>query len=320
MAPVPVSFRDVRAIYLTAGMASVPRRLGAVVQLVEDSELNAVVVNVKDGDGTYLGPGMEGVARKLREHGIYPIARIVVFQDNTLTRTNPEFAVRGADGAVWADAGGYRWVDPANREVWDRVASTAERAIDIGFLEVNFDYIRFPSDGDVGELSYPSYDGVTPKDEVLASFFGYLTERIHKNRPGVALSADVFGFTFISRGDLGIGQRLEVYGRYFDVLSPMLYPSHFSPGTFGFENPAEHPYELVGKTLASGLARLRAVSSTAVVRPWIQDFNMGAIYDAPLFREQIRATLDAGAGDTWMAWNPSNIYDPEKFIRAPEER
>lgn len=322
MAEVPVTFRDVRAIYFTAGMAASPRRLDKAIQLIEDSELNALVVNVKDGDGSYLGPGMTEIAGKLREHGIYPIARIVVFQDNGLTEERPDLAVRDADGKVWADEGGYRWVDPANQEVWDRVVTVAKEAINEGFLELNLDYVRFPSDGNVGELSYPTYTGKVSKEQVITDFFKYFTDQVRAEHPTAAISVDVFGFSFLSPTDLGIGQRLEAYAPYFDVISPMVYPSHFSPDTFGFENPAEHPYGVIMGTLARGMMRLKAASSTAIVRPWIQDFNMGAVYDTHMFREQIRAVRDAGAGlpgegDSWMAWNPSNLYEPEKFIRVP---
>ena len=126
------------------------------------------------------------------------------------------------------------------------------------------------------------------------------------------LSADLFAYSLLRNNGLGIGQRINDAAEYFDVVSPMIYPSHYTPGNFDFPNPATEPYQVTLKTLESGKSFI-SPSSTAIMRPWIQDFDMGAIYDKRMINEEIRAIKDAGYGDTWMIWNPSNIYDPEKF-------
>lgn len=311
---VSVSPSDVRAVYLTAAVASSPKRVGEMIGVIKSSGiLNAVVINIKDGDGTYVGAGMKRIVRRFLDEGIYPIARIVVFQDNALAALRPDLALRTASGTLWTSGGGaYRWVDPSSREVWDRTVKVAEEAFDEGFREVNFDYVRFPSEGNVAGIAYPVYDGKASMTKVIGDFFDSLTAAIRRERPGLVLSVDLFAYSFINDGGLGVGQRASDAARYFDVVSPMVYPSHYASGNFGFENPAEEPYRVVLRTLESGKKFLPA-SSTLVIRPWIQDFNLGAVYDRSKVQDEIRAIKDAGFGDTWMAWNPDNRYDPAVF-------
>jgi hypothetical protein len=310
--PLTVTARDVRAVYLTAGVGLSKSRIDGIVGLSQTSRVNAVVINVKDGDGTYLTDAMRDNVRKLREAGVYPIARIVVFQDNRLAKTRPDLALTNVDGSAWGSA--YHWVDPASREVWDGAVSVANRALAMGFAEVNFDYIRFPSDGDVGGIVYPVWDRVRPMTEVMNDFDIYLARNIRAVHPDAVLSADLFAYSFIQRGGLGVGQVLSDAARHFDVISPMIYPSHFAPLNFGIENPAQEPYQVVLRTLESGKALLPP-DTKVIVRPWIQDFNMGATYDAFMVREEIRAIRDAGLPDAWMAWNPTTIYDQAKFAK-----
>ena len=314
---VSTSFKDIRAVYMTAPVAQTPSWVNKIISLVaSSSELNAVVVNVKDENGVEFGDWTEPLVVKLRAAGIYPIARIVVFQDNAFAKSRPDLALHDKDGKLWtADKGNYLWLDPASKEVWDRTVTLAEQALDDGFKEINFDYVRFPSDGDNGDPVYPVYDGKTSKEEVIKNFFEYLTAKVHKDRPGSILSADLFAYTFIENNGLGIGQLAGNAGKYFDVISPMVYPSHYTPGDFGFSNPAKEPYQVILQTLDSGKVFLDEASSTAVIRPWIQDFDLGAVYDAPMIKEEIQAIKDAGYGDTWMDWNPKNVYDSEKFVK-----
>ncbi|MFH0806572.1 MAG: putative glycoside hydrolase [Candidatus Brennerbacteria bacterium] len=309
-----VSFRDVKALYATAAVAASPRHFGSLTALAKATEVNAIVVNIKDGDGVYLDENMRQVAKTLHENGIYPIARVVVFQDNELAARRQDLALKNADGTLWASGRGkYRWVDPANRDVWDYNVEVARSALDLGFSEVNFDYIRFPSDGDVNAAVFPSYDGTRPANVVMREFYEYLTREVKRTHPDAVLSIDLFAYSFLRSDGLGVGQRLADAAEFFDVVSPMVYPSHFSSGNFDFPNPAEHPYEVVYRTLNGGKIFMNA-SSTAIVRPWLQDFDIGATYDAPAVRSQIQATIDAGAGDTWMIWNPANVYEWNKFL------
>ncbi|MEK7542993.1 MAG: putative glycoside hydrolase [Patescibacteria group bacterium] len=332
--PLAVSFRDVKAIYATAAFVSSPSRLKSLIGLIKRTELNAIVINVKNEDGLYFGGDKaERIVSELRAEGIYPIARIVAFQDNDLAARRPDLALHNNNGNLWTSGGGkYRWVDPASREAWDYTIGIARRALDLGFAEVNFDYIRFPSDGDTEDPVYPVYDGVRYKADVMAEFFKYLTSEVKKTHPNAILSVDLFAYSFLRTDGLGIGQRLIDAANMFDVVSPMIYPSHYANGNFGFEIPAKHPYEVVRKTLEAGNEILRNGSTSfgsaqdgslttgssttiAIIRPWLQDFNLGVVPYGPVeVRTEILAAIDGGVKDTWMIWNPSNIYDQTKFL------
>lgn len=310
---LPTPPHEVKAIYATAATVSSPKRLEALIRLIEATELNALVVNVKDGDGVYVGEGMARVVETLRARGVYPIARIVVFQDNDLAVRRPDLALKTADGALWRGRG-YAWVDPASREVWDYNTEVSLRALDLGFGELNFDYIRFPSDGKIEDIVYPTPQGTSTKTSTIRAFADYLRERVRALYPAAVLSIDLFAESFLTDGDLGIGQRVIELADAFDILAPMAYPSHYAPGHFGFQNPAEGPYEVVRGTLEAGRARFSRAGKDPVVRPWLQDFNLGAVYDARMVREEIRAVADAGLTNGWMVWNPWNVYDPAKFL------
>lgn len=308
------NFTPIKALYATVWTISTPYRVLELLRLIETTELNALVINVKDEEGIYVTKRMADIIAMLKERGVYTIARIVVFQDSEFARKRPEVAIKDLRGSVWKDGGGYRWVDPASKEVWERNADTAIQALAIGFDEVNFDYIRFPSDGAAEEMVYPAYDGVVSKEDTVKSFFEYLTHRIRAACPRAVLSADLFAYTFLRDNDLGIGQKLLIAADYFDVIAPMVYPSHYLPGNFGFENPSAEPYEVVRKTLEEGKERLRQANKEVIIRPWIQDFDLGAFYDAGMVREEIRAVEEAGFKNGWMVWSPSNQYDPDTFL------
>lgn len=313
--PQYTSPKDIRAVYATAKTVSVPSRVDALIRLINATELNALVINVKDGDGVYAADeNIKRVVQKLLKNGIYPIARIVVFQDNLLARKSPHLALKDKNGFLWTSNGGYFWVDPASVAVWDYNVQAAQSALKMGFKEVNFDYIRFPSDGDVKNIAYPVYDGTVLKTKIIGDFFAYLSSRIRADYPEAVISADLFAFSFLFDDGLGVGQRAGEAAKYFDVISPMTYPSHYSPGNFEFPNPAEHPYEVILKTLESGKKFIETASGTASVRPWLQDFDLGAVYDAKMVREEIRAVTDAGYGNSWMVWNPRNFYEKENFL------
>jgi hypothetical protein len=234
-------------------------------------------------------------------------------------------------GAPWKDNKGITWVDPASHEVWDYNVAIARDAVSKGFDELNFDYIRFPSDGYMEDIDYRFWDKKTPRAEVIRSFYKYLRESL----PNIKISADVFGQTTVNFDDLGIGQVIEDVYRYFDYVSPMIYPSHFRPGFLNFSEPAKHPYEVVRHTMESALLRLRnhelrimnnGASTTSPspnssfiihnskLRPWLQAFDLGAVYTPVMIRSQIKALYDAASStpdkiNGFMLWNPSNIYN-----------
>ena len=306
---------EVKAIYATAYTALSPRRLAALIDLIKTTELNAIVINVKDGEHTFLDGHMAAAIRQLREAGIYPIARIVVFQDNELAERNPAVALRRPNGSIW-DGGGYRWVDPASQVVWDENVRVAEAALALGFAEINLDYVRFPADGALDQIVYPETRfASTTKVEIIRNFLDYFVETVKGVYPKAIISADIFGYTFLSDTDLGIGQRVVDLADAVDVIAPMVYPSHFSPNTFGYKNPAAQPYETVRRALVMGLEKLMAEGHDVTVRPWLQDFDLGAVYNAAAVREEMRAVTDAGLNAGWMIWSPQNTYDREEFVK-----
>jgi len=323
-----------KGLYVTSRTAA-NHRLDEIADLIKNTELNAVVIDIKDvvgripfdtdneiinkiGSEKILIKDMKGLIRKLHNEGIYTIARIAVFEDNYLPRERTDLALKRVGGGLWQDNNGLTWLDPASQEVWDYNIEIAKEAIKVGFDEINLDYIRFPSDGNTENIIYPFWDYKTLKKEIIRQFFEYFSRRI---RPlDVPISADLFGLTLTSTNDLGIGQWLEYALPYFDYVCPMVYPSHYPTGFLGFENPAAHPYEVIYDGLIIGSKRIASLSVSnpnlklAKIRPWLQDFDMGANYDARMIELQKKAVYNGG-GFGWVLWNPKNIYTEEGLKR-----
>jgi len=316
-----------KGIYLTAYTAA-NHRFDILLDLVKRTELNTMVIDVKDYTGRIsfdtnsdlineLGSerihikDIRGLIDELHKEGVYAIARIAVFEDNYLPGERPDLALKTRNGNLWRDFKGLTWVDPSSQEIWDYNVEIAKEAARVGFDEINLDYIRFPSDGATALISYPFWDGKTPKKEIIKQFFEYFSQKVKPM--GVFISADLFGLTLTSPNDLNIGQWLEDAALSFDYICPMVYPSHYPTGFKGFENPAAYPYEVIYEGLTTGMERLASVSVSipdkpvAKLRPWLQDFDMGAIYDARMVNLEKKAVYDAGAYG-WLLWNPSNIY------------
>lgn len=337
----------VRGVYLTSWSLGLKRRIDYVIDLAKRTGVNAVVVDVKDYSG-YIAyrvdvpaaqkhgairptvRDIDSVINRLHEANIYVIARVTVFQDPILARARPDFAVHRASlvkaeggmsaKTIWLDRKGLAWIDPASTAAWDYTIAVARDALKHGFDEVNFDYIRFPSDGDMRDMQYPAWNGKTPKPAVVRDFFTHLRKKMGDAR----ISADLFGLATVNSDDLGIGQVIEGAYANFDFVCPMVYPSHYAKGFRGFPKPAEHPYEVVKYSMERAVARLRALHPgnpngaavkevpvrLAKLRPWLQDFDLGANYDAERVRAQIQATQEALGGDYagYLMWAPSNVY------------
>ncbi|MFA6272883.1 MAG: putative glycoside hydrolase [Candidatus Paceibacterota bacterium] len=314
--PVPL-----KALYLTSWTAGYNVRREKLIDLVDNTELNAVVIDIKDytgrisflidnpelqaiGSAKNIVPDIKELIKKLHDKNIYIIGRISVFQDPYLVSKYPEWAVKknSDQKVVWKDYKGITWLDAGASGVWDYIVLLAKESYALGFDELNFDYIRFPSDGNMKDVYYPWSDGYE-KPEVLREFFSYLHDNL---KPiGAVLSADLFGMTTTNTDDLNIGQVLEVALPYFDYVAPMVYPSHY-PATFiGLGNPAEHPYEVIRYSLNAAFNR--SSTTPQKIRPWLQDFSLGAVYTAEMVRAQIQATYDSGF-DSWMLWNSANRY------------
>jgi hypothetical protein len=332
---------------MTSWTASDHSLRGALEKLVSDTELNTVVIDIKDYSGKITFPiednptlkafGSEEVRVKdmtsfleeLHKNGIYVIARIAVFQDAYFVKYRPDLAVKTKDGsAVWKDRKGISWIDPGSKEYWNYIVMLAKEARKIGFDEINFDYIRFPSDGDMQNISYP-FSSTTPKHIIMRNFFQYLHDNLIgqtattttsstnpnsiqgqplDNGNKLKISADMFGMVTSAKDDMGIGQVLEDALPYFDYIMPMVYPSHYPPTFEGFKDPEAHPYDVVHFALTEGVKRANLASTTPnKIRPWLQDFGLKMTYGTTEVKAQIQATNDVGL-NSWMLWSASNKY------------
>ncbi len=331
-----------RGIYMTSWVASTKDWREDLVKLIDSTEINAVIIDVKDYTGKIsfevYDPDLikigsaENRVKDIREFidylhskNIYVIARIAVFQDSYLTKIRSDLAVKRGDGVlVWKDYKGIAWLDPCSKEVWDytiKISKETERA---GFDELNFDYIRFPSDGNMKDISYLFCKKGIEKSNALEEFFSYL--RANLADLNIPISADLFGMVTTNTDDLNIGQVLEKAAPYFDYICPMVYPSHYPVTYNGFKKPAEHPYEVIKLAMDTAARRLinqeqglapNATSTLAVavadsswagkLRPWLQDFDLGADYTADMIRKEKQAVYDAGL-DSWLMWDPANKY------------
>ncbi len=319
----------VKAVYLTSWSAGTREKLEEVMKTIKTTEINAVIVDIKDYSGLISYdtdvaealkynteritiPDTKAFLGKFHKEGIYVIARIAVFQDPALAQARPDLAIhkKSDKSSPWLDNLGLAWVDPSSKEVWDYNILIARDALTQGFDEINFDYVRFPSDGNLRNLDFPFWNGITPKDSVLRKFFKYLREQL----PQAVLSVDFFGYSTVNSDNLNIGQIIEDAFEYFDYICPMVYPSHYDSGFLGYQNPAQHPYEVIKHSLDSALKRLidfnELGQNKAKLRPWLQDFTLGGvIYDEKMVKAEIQAVYDA-LGENFsgfMLWNPKNI-------------
>lgn len=320
----------VKGIYMTGNTVASTERFNKLIALVNTTEINAVVIDVKDDEGlmTYSSdlPDVEftgankrvrikdinAVMKILRENNIYSIARIVTFKDRRAGDKYANLAVKNTSGGIWRDRNGMSWLNPYNRDSWDYIVSIAEEAASKGFDEIQFDYVRFPTDGNMKIIDYGA-NARKPKAEAIAEFLSYGRERLSKK--GVVVSADVFGLVTTATDDMRIGQHLESIARSVDVISPMVYPSHYGKGSYGVAEPDFEPYKIVNRSMSVAQGRIDAikdVSKKAVLRPWLQDFTATYLpkykrYGSAEVRAQIDATYDAGA-EEWLLWNAGNKF------------
>mgnify|MGYP001610228786 CR=1 FL=1 len=247
-----------KGIYSTVWTARV-KRFNDLIRIADETEINTIVIDVKDSD-TYLDDYIKNLVGELHKKNIYAIARIVVFQDNSQIKNHPDWYFKKEDGSLWQDRRGWYWLNPAERETWDYNVEIAKKTIDYGFDELNFDYIRFPAFAKNDDVDFPprlaGQNGMLNvplvKNQIISEFANYLTSELKKYDPEIILSVDLFAYSMLKIDDLGIGQKfIELYD-YFDYVSPMIYPSHYIFGNFGFENPAEYPYEVIVGTIEKG--------------------------------------------------------------------
>jgi hypothetical protein len=323
----------VKAIYLTPHTIADERRFNELVALADRTEINAMVLDVKDETGRLYHDSTIEAARAigavrptydlaarlktLKDHGIYAIARIVCFQDQTLATKRPDLAIRNPrTGGVWKNVQGVAWTSAMKPETWDYNAAIAAEAARLGFDEIQYDYVRFPTDGDRTAIDLGGPNTFEARTNAIAGFLKRTREVLAPY--GVALAIDVFGIVLFDRTDFDqIGQSLEKMAPYVDYICPMVYPSHYIPGALGFDIPNNHPYEIVLGSLQKGADRVPTPHVT--FRPWLQDFSYGRgiDYGPNEVRAQIKATYDFGA-TSWMLWNAANTFSEAALL--PDNR
>ena len=353
----------VKGIYVSAYVAGTEDRMDAIIEQIDATELNAVVIDVKDDQGritfsmdsptvneigavqAFIGD-MQGLIAKLKEHGIYPIARVVAFRDPYLAEQKPEWSLHKADGSIYRDSQGLAWVNPYKKEVWDYLIEVARKAGEIGFEEIQFDYIRFAVDSTMRDVVYDEADTQgRDKTQAIMEFITYAYDQLAAE--GLFVSADVFGTIIGSQEDAAsVGQDYSGMAEHLDYICPMIYPSHYGPGNFGIDYPDTQPYETVYQALLGSKSALAAAqtdaagqaggagqtgaavqaddaaqtgaaaqtdgAAQAIVRPWLQDFTASYLdtyieYGDDQVRQQIQAVYDAGY-DEWILWDAGVSY------------
>ncbi len=305
---------DMRGVHVTMALASLPGKLD---QYLAIPGLNTLELDVKDEKGEIgfvsgvpplaraVGAARpfydaRAVAERVHRKNVYLIGRVVSFEDPVLSEARPQLAVHRPDGSVWKTRGGLGWLDPYDRRVWDYDLAVAEAAAKAGFDEIQFDYVRFPSDGDVSSMRFPAQTA-TPKGWVTANYVRFAAAQLH--RLHVRVSVDVFGLS--ATHDLGVGQRPGLVARYVDAVYPMVYPSHYRPGEFNLPDPNADP----GTTVADSLHDFRRAMAGTHARlvPWLQDFSLGRTYGLADVQAQIEGARLYHVGG-FLLWNASGVY------------
>lgn len=341
----------VKGIYVTGPKAG-SGGMEDLIRLVDETELNAMVIDVKNDEGNLTFrltneetpqdiPVLDRISemqagiryirdiqtmmQELKDHNIYTIARIVCFKDPILAAAQPELALTKSDGKPVTDANGLAWVNPYRQEVWEYLTELAEMAADLGFDEIQYDYVRFPVGSDADAADYGVDMEAYPKRQAIQDFLSYAGDRLHEK--GCVVTADVFGTIIGSETDVQtVGQDYTALGQTVDAISPMVYPSHYANGVFGLKVPDAHPYETVSAAMQGSAEELQEIpeAERAVVRPWLQAFTATWVpghisYNGTQIREQIQAVYDAGY-EEWILWNATNRYSPDGLLAAGEEK
>ncbi len=321
----------IKAVYMSSWVGGTTKFRQQIVDLIDRTEVNTLVLDIKDYSGKIafhvdnklindVGstenriPDAREFINYLHEKNIYVIGRVTVFQDPVFANARPAEAVKkvSAPTEAWRDKSGLKWLDAGSKVVWDYVAEIGKVAYkDFGFDEINYDYIRFPSDGNMKDVLYPYSQGKV-KSEVIESFYTYLGETMHKEN--IPISADLFGMVTTNTDDLGIGQVLEKALPHFDHIYPMVYPSHFPPGWNGYANMHAHAYDVIYTSMNRAKVRAEAMGqSSDKLCPWLQDFNLYGAYTPDKVRDQIKATYDAGLS-CWLLWDSANTYTESALL------
>ncbi|MBM7096098.1 MULTISPECIES: putative glycoside hydrolase [Alteribacter] len=325
----------VRGIFVTAHSAG-GARMESLLDLMDTTDLNSMVIDIKDDDGflTYKPEeddpfydisrpfisDPEGMMSRLEEHEVYPIARVVVFKDTLLAEEKPEWSFTTDSGEVWKNGRGEAFVNPFLKEVWDYNIDIAIKAAEMGFQEIQFDYVRYPEgferrdeelNYEVGDYKDSEGDNVQRRVDAVTDFVAYARERLAPY--DVDVSVDIFGYTATLPEAPGIGQNFTRISENVDVISSMIYPSHWT-AHFGLDKPDLYPYELVTEYIKIENEKLAELEEPPVSRPWLQDFTASYLgsgnyipYRAAEVEAQIKALYENGV-DEFLLWNAGNRY------------
>jgi len=330
---VDKEFPVVRALYVNRFAAQSTKRMRQLIQVADETEINALVIDMKDEFGLNFktanaewarNAGTAGTVRDLRglldtlrAHKILPIARLVVFKDSVTARVHPEWTIRRQDNSVWRDKKGLAWVNPYHQELWNYNIGLGEELAKMGFGEIQFDYIRFPEPyASLPKQVFPGSDGVS-KPDVLAAFLKDANARYDKL--GVRTTADIFGLVTTVGGPLEVGQWWEKISPQVDVVLPMVYPSHYPRGSFGLASPNAEPQKVISIAITRARERDQKLGITTPehVRPWLQAFTLGKPpYGPAEIEAQKRGAYESGY-DGWVLWSPGSKYEP--FLPALEK-
>lgn len=327
----------VKGIYITAPTAGT-NLLDNLITLVDTTQVNAMVINVKDDSGrvTYdmdysmaqeigatsnIIPDMKTLLDTLKAKNIYLIARIVSFKDPLLADKRQELAIKKKDGTIFRDDNGQAWVNPYKKEVWNYLLEIAKQAAVIGFDEIQFDYIRFSTSKGLSDADFGEDSKTVGKEDIITEFTSYVYDNL---KPlGVFVSADVYGTIISSKIDAShVGQNFVEMSKHLDYICPMIYPSHFGEGNYGVKYPDLDPYNIIRKVLTAAESDLAAIPEgehRAIVRPWLQAFTATWIphyqkYGPEQIKDQINGVYSAGY-DEWILWNAVSHYEKDWFTQ-----
>jgi hypothetical protein len=306
---------EMRGVHVTMALASLKGKFDEYLDLTREG-LNTIELDIKDENGqigfkaavplaqkigsarTYYDAAE--IVEKVRAKGVYLVGRVVVFEDPMLASKRPALAIHTADGSVWRNSAGLGWSNPYDKRVWKYNVDIAVAAAEIGFDEIQFDYIRFPTDGDLGAAFYPGKRS-EKRVATLSRFLEYARSRLEPL--GARISIDVFGLS--ATRNMGLGQIPRKLARHVDAIYPMVYPSHYGPGELGLADPNAQPGRTVALSLRDFAVQLTGLKTRIV--PWLQDFSLGRDYSPEDVRLQILAARDASA-QGFLLWNPSGVY------------
>jgi hypothetical protein len=319
----------VKGLYVTS--RAIMDKRDEIIEIADTTEINALVIDVKDDNGritfqmdspkaqeigatTNTISDIDALMRLLKIKNIYPIARIVAFKDPYLAEQRHELAIKNKDGSLYRDNNGECWVNPYEKEVWDYLIEVSTKAAEAGFMEIQFDYIRFSTGKGMSNADFGPLAEEKTKEDIIIEFTQYAYESL---KPlGVFVSADVYGTIISSSIDAGlVGQNYVEMSKYLDYICPMIYPSHFADGNYGVEHPDLEPFNIIRKVLRASKNKLNEIPEgehRAIVRPWLQDFTATWIknyqeYGPSQIREQISGVYVVGYSE-WLLWNASCNY------------